>query len=243
MNFFEDKPDIRLLIFDLDGTLIDSGLDLALSVNAALQHLGRPALDHDTIFSYVGRGAPDLIDQATGGDASEEEIERGLHFFLRYYWDHKLDNTRLYPGVREALGQLAEASGQSSRSMSSRSMTSRTMAVLTNKPENVSRDIIAGLELDHLFSYIFGGNSFSTKKPDPIGIHHLLSRTGLSVGEAMIVGDSDVDIQAGSGAGIWTCGVSYGFGSISEEENPPHLMVETLSGLTSALLSCSMPSR
>ena len=233
MNFFEDKPDIRLMIFDLDGTLIDSGLDLALSVNAALRHLGRPTLDHDTIFSYVGRGAPDLIDQATGGAASEEEIERGLHFFLRYYWDHKLDNTCLYPGVREALGQLAEAA----------SGPSRTMAVLTNKPENVSRDIIDGLGLDHFFSYVYGGNSFAMKKPDPIGIHHLLSRTGIDFDEAMMVGDSDVDIQAGSGAGIWTCGVSYGFGSISEEENPPHLMVETLPGLASVLLSCSMPSR
>ena len=95
--------EVRALIFDLDGTLIDSKLDLALSVNATLAELGRSPLPHDQIFSYVGQGAPSLIARALGSDASEEDCLLGLEFFIKYYAVHKLDNTVLYPGVRETL--------------------------------------------------------------------------------------------------------------------------------------------
>src|ERR1039458_5917577 len=98
--------EVRALIFDLDGTLIDSKLDLALAVNAALEGLGRAALPHETIFSYVGKGAPALIAQALGEGATEQECLRGLEFFIKYYSVHKLDNTALYPGVLETLDAL-----------------------------------------------------------------------------------------------------------------------------------------
>src|SRR3989304_5305518 len=123
MKFAANKPQIQLLIFDLDGTLIDSKLDLALSVNATLQHLGRATLDDETIFSYVGQGAPTLIRKVVGEQAADEEIAQGLEFFLAHYREHKLDHTDLYPGVRQTLKRLATGDNGAQR----------TLAVLTNK--------------------------------------------------------------------------------------------------------------
>ena len=92
------------MIFDLDGTLIDSRLDLVHSVNAALRHIGRPELPDDVIASYVGDGAPILIQRALGGETVDEAVVRqGLQFFLSYYREHKLDHTTVYPGIKEAL--------------------------------------------------------------------------------------------------------------------------------------------
>ena len=225
MNFAQAKPRIRLLIFDLDGTLIDSKTDLALSVNAALHHLGRPPLDNETIYSYVGQGAEALIGRAVGDGVTREEMERGLRFFIRYYAQHKLDHTTLYPGVREGLERLANGhAGQQ-----------RVMAVLTNKPVYPSQGIIDGLGLAHLFRFVYGGNSFESKKPDPVGVHALLRDTGIEPRDAMIVGDSDVDIVTGARAGVWTCGVTYGFGTLQFDSNPPDLVVDSFPELDDAL--------
>src|SRR5271165_1420328 len=102
-----DPRSIKLVIFDLDGTLIDSRLDLVHSVNAALRHIGRPELPDDVIASYVGDGAPILIQRALGGEAADETLVRkGLEFFLSYYREHKLDHTTLYPGIAEALATI-----------------------------------------------------------------------------------------------------------------------------------------
>ena len=201
MNFAQAKPRIRLLIFDLDGTLIDSKTDLVLSVNATLRHLGRPPLDDETISSYVGQGAEALLGRAIGDGVTPQEVARGLEFFIRYYGQHKLDHTTLYPGVREGLDRLARGNGSAGR----------ILAILTNKPVYVSRRIIEELDLRHLFRFVYGGNSFANKKPDPVGVHALLRDTGIAPTEAMIVGDSDVDIVTGARAGVWTCGVTYGF--------------------------------
>ena len=225
MKFADAKPRIQLLIFDLDGTLIDSKLDLALSVNATLRHLGREPLDDETIFSYVGQGAPTLIRRVAGEQASESEIARGLEFFLGYYWEHKLDHTELYPGVRNTLEILADGAGP----------VSCILAVLTNKPERVSREILKGLDVIHLFRFVYGGNTFETKKPDPLGICRLLEQTGASPRAAMIVGDSDVDILTGVSAGVWSCGVTYGFGTLQLDANPPDLLINSLPELVTAL--------
>ena len=120
-----------LLIFDLDGTLIDSKLDLAHAVNATRSHMGMGALDHERVYSYVGNGAPVLIRRAMGEQATEPQVQEALEFFLEYYREHYLDYTTLYPGVREALDRLRDAGKQ--------------MAVLTNKPVRLSRAILDGL--------------------------------------------------------------------------------------------------
>src|ERR1700726_1668448 len=150
--------EVRALIFDLDGTLIDSKLDLALTVNAVLAEMGRGPLPHEQIFGYIGQGAPSLIARALGEGATEEECRRGLEFFIQYYSVHKLDNTALYPGVREALDAL----------------TGMPMAVLTNKPVGASRGILKGLGLADYFRFVYGGNSFERKKPDPMGVETIL---------------------------------------------------------------------
>lgn len=210
---------VRVLIFDLDGTLVDSAHDLALSVNAALNELGRPPLPHHEVFSFVGHGAPVLIQRALGDNASEQECRRGLEFFLTFYRAHMLDNTIAYPGVREGLEQLSCFS----------------LAVLTNKPVRFSREILEGLGLAHYFRFIYGGNSFARKKPDPIGVETLLRDFGATAREAMIVGDSEVDIQTARNAGTWSCGVTYGLGSHRLGECPPDILVNRLDELPAHL--------
>ncbi len=168
-----DPPSIKLVIFDLDGTLIDSRLDLVHSVNAALRHIGRVALPEDVIASYVGDGAPILIQRALGGDTVDEALVRkGLEFFLSYYREHKLDHTIVYPGIAESLAAIQNSANG----------TPRKMAVLSNKPVHPSRAIVEALGLGKFFSQIYGGNSFATKKPDPEGARKLLEEAecGLS---------------------------------------------------------------
>ncbi len=215
---------VRVLIFDLDGTLIDSKLDLALSVNAMLEYMRRAPLPHDTIYSLVGNGAPVLVRRALceGAGPSEitdDEVDRGLSYFLSYYRAHMLDNTVAYPGVREALVLLEQ----------------HPMAVLTNKPVNFSRAILEGLGLSRYFRYVYGGNSFERKKPDPMGVEILLRDLNSGAHEAMMVGDSDVDVQTARNAGIWACGVTYGLGAEGLRTNPPDLMLDTLAELPSHL--------
>jgi phosphoglycolate phosphatase len=213
-----DPRTIKLVIFDLDGTLIDSRLDLVHSVNAALRHIGRPALPDDVIASYVGDGAPILIQRALGGEAVDEAIMRqGLQFFLSYYREHKLDHTTVYVGIREALGTIQQASNG----------VPRKLAVLSNKPVGPSRAIVEALGLGPFFTQIYGGNSFATKKPDPEGARKLLEENGVRAEEAAIVGDSHVDIETGCNAGLWTIGVSYGFAPHTLEERPPDVLVDS----------------
>jgi len=197
-----DPHAIKLVIFDLDGTLIDSRLDLVHSVNASLRHIQRPELPEDVIASYVGDGAPVLIQRALGGEQDDQALVRkGLEFFLSYYREHKLDHTTVYAGIREALAAI-QSSGNGQP---------RQMAVLSNKPVNPSRAIIEALGLGRFFSHVYGGNSFATKKPDPEGALKLLSESGVRPEQAAIVGDSHTDIETGRNAGLWTVGVTYGF--------------------------------
>jgi phosphoglycolate phosphatase len=210
---------VRALIFDLDGTLIDSGKDLALSVNATLEHMGRAPLPYDLIYGYVGKGAARLIEQALGPGATATECEQGLAHFLAYYRQHMLDNTVTYPGVREGLAALEHL----------------PMAVLTNKPVRFSEEIVKGLGLSKYFRFVYGGNSFQTKKPDPAGMETLLRAFGIAPKEAMIVGDSEVDVLTGRNAGTWVCGVTYGLGLEKLTEYPPDLLLDSLEKLPAHL--------
>jgi phosphoglycolate phosphatase len=208
---------IKLVIFDLDGTLIDSRLDLVHSVNAALRHIGRPELPDDVIASYVGDGAPILIQRALGGEATDEALVRkGLEFFLAYYREHKLDHTTVYEGIADALAAVRQTHNGAPRKM----------AVLSNKPVNPSRAIVEALGLAPFFSQIYGGNSFSTKKPQPEGACKLLEENGVGAEEAVVVGDSGVDISTGRNAGTWTIGVTYGFAPHTLQDEPPDVLVD-----------------
>ena len=210
-----DPRSIKLVIFDLDGTLIDSRLDLVHSVNAMLRHLHRPELPDEVIASYVGDGAPMLVRRALGDPKDESIFTKALEYFLTYYRAHKLDHTTVYDGIPEALAHI-QSNG-----------TQRTMAVLSNKPVLPSRAIVKELGLGHFFVKVYGGNSFETKKPDPLGVNTLLRETGNSAAAAVIVGDSSVDVLTGRNAGIATCGVTYGFAPHTLCEAPPDVTVNS----------------
>lgn len=212
-----DPRAIKLVIFDLDGTLIDSRLDLVHSVNAALRHIGRPELPDEVIASYVGDGAPILIQRALGGEASDDALVRkGLEFFLSYYREHKLDHTTVYDGIQDGLASIRSGNG-----------AQRKMAVLTNKPVNPSRAIVEALGMGLFFTQIYGGNSFATKKPDPEGALKLLEETGVRAEQAAIIGDSHVDVRTGRNAGLWTVGVTYGFAPHTLGDEPPDVLVDS----------------
>jgi phosphoglycolate phosphatase len=213
-----DPHAIELVIFDLDGTLIDSRLDLVHSVNAALRHIGRPELPDHIIASYVGDGAPILIQRALGGELIDEaRVRQGLEFFLSYYREHKLDHTTVYEGINEALSAI-QRSGNG---------LPRKMAVLTNKPVNPSRAIVEALGLKPYFAQVYGGNSFETKKPDPEGAQKLLAESGVRPERAAIVGDSHTDVETGRNAGLWTVGVTYGFAPQTLMDAHPDVLVDT----------------
>ena len=207
---------IKLLIFDLDGTLIDSRTDLANSVNGMLRQFGRKELPLELIATYIGDGAPMLVRRALGDPTDEHFLNEALQFFLAYYREHKLDTTTVYEGITEALTLMKNG---------------RTMTVLSNKPVNPSRAIVEALGLGTFFAQVYGGNSFPTKKPDPMGALALMREFGAEPDEAIIIGDSSNDILTGRNCGIWTCGCTYGFSPETLAQAPPDILVDRPSEL------------
>jgi phosphoglycolate phosphatase len=214
---------MNLLIFDLDGTLIDSKLDLVHSVNAARALMNLEPISEEVVSSYVGNGVPVLVRRALGPEASEADVERAVKYFLSYYREHMLDNTRPYPGVREALDHLHGAGVR--------------MAVLTNKPVRFSRSLVEGLGLKEHFFQVYGGNSFERKKPDPVGIETLLSESGAARERTIMVGDSGVDVQTARNARVTACGVSYGLQPETFREYPPDILIDNMLELADYVLS------
>jgi phosphoglycolate phosphatase len=203
---------VRLVVFDLDGTLVDSKQDLALSVNAMRQDLGLSLLPLELIASYVGHGVTVLVRRALGEFATAENMEKGLAFFLNYYREHMLDHTAPYPGVVEALDKLR----------------TQKLAVLSNKPVSFSREMLTRLGLAPYFTFVYGGDSFLRQKPDPMGVYRMMEDLEVSAVQALMVGDSDTDVLTGRNAGVWTCGVTYGFGAHTLLETPPDLIIDDL---------------
>ena len=209
----------RLIVFDLDGTLIDSRIDLCNSVNATLAYLGKPELPEAVISSYIGDGASILVRRAIGdpeGDTHDEQyVTKALTFFLDYYRIHKLDYTYVYPGVLASLEAIhANHPGI-------------LMAVLTNKPVNPSRDICTYFGLSRFFFQNYGGNSFHTKKPDPHGLQILIAEASAIAGititpaETVMIGDTDTDVLTARNSGAGSIGCTFGLKPHSLVEVPP----------------------
>ncbi|MEO8096755.1 MAG: HAD-IIIA family hydrolase [Acidobacteriota bacterium] len=207
----------ELLIFDLDGTLIDSKRDLANSVNATRAWMGMGPLALDLVSTYVGNGAPMLVKRALPG-ASDQELALALRYFLDYYREHMLDETTVYPGVREALDEMHDAG--------------KSLAVLTNKPVRFSVTLLEGLNLDLHFFRIYGGNSFDEKKPHPAGIRALMKERHIEPHRTVMVGDSSVDILTARNAGTLACGVNWGFQPETFADVPPDLRIDDLRELS-----------
>jgi len=207
---------IKLLIFDLDGTLVDSRLDLANSINAMLRYFGKPLLPNEVIASYIGDGAPMLVRRSLGDPDDEAYVQQALQFFLLYYREHKLDNTYVYAGIRESLDTIC----------ASRNGDAVQMAVLSNKPVVPSRAIVDALGLGNYFFQVYGGNSFHTKKPDPTGVQALLSEAHVRPEQAVIIGDSDIDVLTARNAGIYSLGVNYGFAPHTFIDAAPDVLID-----------------
>lgn len=219
----------RLLVFDLDGTLIDSEQDLANSVNAMLDSMGRRPLPLALIRSYIGDGASMLVRRALGhpeGHAHEEaELRSALAFFLDFYRQHKLDHTRVYAGVLEALTAIRVQ------------MPEVAMAVLTNKPVRPSREICAALGLAPFFFQIYGGDSFPHKKPHPGGLRNLMveaaeqpalkGEVAIAPEATVMIGDSPVDVATAAAVGARSIGCRFGLAAGALIESKPTLLAES----------------
>ena len=226
---------LKLLVFDLDGTLIDSAQDLCNSVNAALAHCGRGPLDDPAIASFVGNGAPMLMrrslalaDSIDPEQVDEELLAQAYAFFLQYYREHKLDFTYAYDGVLEALAALRDLHD-------THGGHPRIMAVLTNKPVRPARGICEGLGMADYFLHIYGGDSFPAKKPDPQGLLAIMNEAGVRTEETVMIGDSRVDIETARNAGAWAIGCAFGFGPQNLSEVEPDIVVDRAWDWTLAL--------
>jgi len=206
------RTDLRLAVFDLDGTLVDSTADLATAVNAALAQVapGSPRLEAEVVRSYVGHGARNLITRSLTALGLPHPPDDVLPVFLEAYRACLLDTTRLYPGIEEALEGLRGL----------------TLAVLSNKPGDMSRTILAGLGVAGRFARIWGGGDVPGKKPDPAGLKLLLAELAVRPDQAVMIGDSGVDVQTGRAAGVRTLGVTYGFDAPTFAETPPDVLVD-----------------
>lgn len=204
---------LQLIVFDLDGTLIDSRDDLTQSVNATLRQFNRHELPDDLIASYIGDGAGMLIRRAFGDPHDEPLVDAAVEYFLGYYREHKLDHTYVYPGMMLVLAALRDHPRRPS------------MAILSNKPVGPSRAICEALGLAQGMFRIYGGDSFDTKKPDAQGLETLLREAQTTPDCAVMIGDSDIDVLAAQNAGTYSIGCSYGLSPHTLEIVPPDVLI------------------
>lgn len=184
------------LVFDLDGTLIDSRRDITTAINRTREGYGLPPLTLEQVVMMVGEGARVLIERALGSEIPPHQMDEALAAYLGHYRDVCLDETRPYPGIEEMLSSLVRT---------------YPLALLSNKGESLSRKVLAGLGLDHFFREILGGDSLPTRKPDPAGLHLLAERLGVPVECLMLVGDTRIDAETARNAGCAFVLVEWGF--------------------------------
>ena len=198
---------VRAALFDLDGTLVDSLGDLTDAVNHMLAGFGRPSLTSASVRQLVGKGAHNLVRRALETE-SEEAIIRGIEMFVAYNSVHITDKSALYPGVREALLQLAE--------------NGISLAVISNKHETLCNLIMEALGIARLFEIICGGDTFPEMKPSPLPLLLTLERLGIAAHDAVMVGDSINDVLAGQQAGVTTIGCAWGYGRMEDMAEADH---------------------
>lgn len=210
------------LIFDLDGTLVDTKDDLAAATNHMLAVLGLPQLTLSQVASFVGNGARVLVEKALGPDQAHL-VDCGFEVFMRYYSAHLLDHTRLYGGIDSLLSEIRRLGV--------------VLSVLTNKPETPSRAILSGLGLDPLFIDVVGGDTLPVKKPNPQGVLYLQRQANIALQETLLIGDSRVDYDTGVAAGVAVCGVTWGFGAADFATLTPQFLVDTAEQLRDVILA------
>jgi phosphoglycolate phosphatase len=193
------KRKISLIVYDFDGTLVDTLFDIANAVNLSLSELGLRNLSCETICKYVGKGVERLMDQSIKGTDCAD-LPLAVELFRKHYSENLMNHTRFYPFGREILDHFRD----------------KKQAICSNKPEDFVRRILVSLESQHLFDAILGGDSLKSKKPDPEGLLNLLDRFQCPPEQAVLIGDSPVDIETGKRAGVYTCVVNFGFGNPKE---------------------------
>jgi phosphoglycolate phosphatase len=210
-----------LVVFDLDGTLVDSARDLASAVNATLARVAPRALalDAERVKGFIGDGAGQLVSRSLQAAGLALPVDEVLPVFVECYRARLLDTTRLYPGVREALDALA----------------GRALAVLTNKPGDLSRAILAGLHVADRFARIWGGGDVPARKPDPAGLLKLMTELGAAPERSVLVGDSGIDVRTARAASVRCIGVSYGLAPRSLDADPPDVLIDDLRQLLGLL--------
>jgi phosphoglycolate phosphatase len=184
------------LVFDLDGTLIDSRRDITTAINGMRAELGLPAIPLEAVVTMVGEGARLLVERALGPGFTPEQVDRALARYLDLYRDVCLEQTQPYPGIGEMLARLGER---------------YPLALLSNKGEALSRRVLDGLGLTPFFREILGGDSLPTRKPDPAGLRVLAGRLGVPVERLMLVGDTWIDAETAHNAGCAFALVEWGF--------------------------------
>ena len=209
---FSFMPRFSHLIFDLDGTLVDTKADLAAATNHMLQALDLPLLSMAQVEGFIGLGARVLIERALGLERAAL-ISHGFDIFMDYYTLHLLDQTRLYPGIESLLSAALDQE--------------ILLSVLTNKPEQPTLAILSGLGIAEYFSAVIGGDTLQTRKPDPAGVFALQKMARRVLAQTVLIGDSGIDVATGRAAGIATCGVTWGFGRDGFEMHPPEFLVDT----------------
>jgi phosphoglycolate phosphatase len=216
----------KAILFDLDGTLVDTAPDLAAATDHALMRAGRPAIGLESVRSMVGDGARALIEKgfrASGGMPGPDAFEAAFNDFMVYYSRHIAATSRPFPGVATCLAALAEQG--------------YALAVCTNKPEALSRSLLDQLGLSGFFGAVVGGDSLLVRKPDPGHIRGTLNKLGPEFGWAAMVGDSANDVNAAKAAGLPCVVVSFGYTQIAPKDLGGDRLIDHFSDLPEALVA------
>ena len=206
------KLKINTIMFDFDGVIVDSGADIVHAVQYAQNYFGKPVLSAKEITGYIGKGVEYLL-KMSFKEYSEDFLKDVKPVYMKYYMDNAVVNTSLYSNVKETLEALA----------------GKNLAVITNKPENLTLKILKELGIRDYFTMVIGPESVSKLKPDPEGLKKFLDAVGCEPAKAIMIGDSYTDIEAGRSAGTYTCGVTYGIGSLSDLKNSkPDFLIDNM---------------